>query len=79
MVRYRVDSHHKTQLKDTERLCSKLTEDVVKKEIKKYRENRMQGTMRSIQKSRLLDKVNMYVDMQVQMYNQKKSISDNRH
>ncbi len=31
-----------TQLKDTERLCSKLTEDVVKKEIKKYRENRMQ-------------------------------------
>ncbi len=31
-----------TQLKDTERLCSKLTEDVVKKEIKKYRENRIQ-------------------------------------
>jgi hypothetical protein len=79
MVRYRVESHHKTQLKDKERLCSKLTEDVVKKEIKKYRDNRIQGTMRSIQKSRLLDKVNMYVDMQVQMYNQKKSISDNRH
>jgi hypothetical protein len=39
----------------------------------------MQGTMRSIQKSRLLEKVNVYVDMQVQMYNQKKSISDNRH
>jgi hypothetical protein len=30
------------KLKDTERLCSKLTEDVVKKEIKKYRDSRIQ-------------------------------------
>jgi hypothetical protein len=29
-------------LKDAERLCSKLTEDVVKKEIKKYMDSRIQ-------------------------------------
>jgi hypothetical protein len=33
-------------LKDTERLCSKLTEDVVKKEIKKYRDSRIQVRQR---------------------------------
>jgi hypothetical protein len=66
-------------LKDTERLCSKLTEDVVKKEIKKYRDSRIQGTVKSILRSRLLDKVVSYVDMQVMMYTEKKSISENRH
>jgi len=79
MVRYRVDLHHKANLKDTERLCSKLTEDVVKKEIKKYRDNRIQGTVKPILRSRLLDKVVSYVDMQVVMYTEKKSISENRH
>ncbi len=39
----------------------------------------MQGTVKHILRSRLLDKVVSYVDMQVMMYTEKKSISENRH
>jgi hypothetical protein len=39
----------------------------------------MQGTVKPILRSRLLEKVVSYVDMQVMMYTEKKSISENRH
>lgn len=56
------------QAKDLKRFCDKLTDVVTGKEIKKYKEYKSQGIVRPILRSKLLEKVEAYVDLQTDIY-----------
>lgn len=73
MIRNRVEMKHLVHYKDLEKFCSKLTEVVTRKEIKKYRENKVQGMTKTILRSKLLEKVDAYVDLQIELYSKSKS------
>uniref|UniRef100_A0A7I4BUC1 Uncharacterized protein n=1 Tax=Physcomitrium patens TaxID=3218 RepID=A0A7I4BUC1_PHYPA len=68
MVRARVEMKQLVHYKDLEKFCSKLTEVVTRKEIKKHRENKTQGMTKVILRSKLLEKVDAYVDLQIGLY-----------
>ncbi|KAG0625352.1 hypothetical protein M758_2G047800 [Ceratodon purpureus] len=73
MIRARVEKKRMVHYKDLEKFCSKLTEVVTRKEIKKYRENKTQGMQKVILRSKLLEKVDAYVDLQIEVYRKLKS------
>nr|XP_024365673.1 histone-lysine N-methyltransferase ASHH2-like isoform X2 [Physcomitrium patens] len=68
MVRARVEMKQLVHYKDFEKFCRKLTEVVTRKEIKKYRENKTQGMAKVILRSKLVEKVDAYVDLQIGLY-----------
>lgn len=68
LVSMRAHKHHKLRTKDLDRFCSKMADVIVRKEVAKYNEHRNQGIEKIIIKSKLIEKVDSYVDNQVGMY-----------
>ncbi|CAM6092174.1 unnamed protein product [Calypogeia fissa] len=78
LVSMRVHKHHKLRTRDLDRFCSKMADVIVRKEVAKYIEHRNQGIEKIIMKSKLIEKVDSYVDNQVGLYLKKLDKSHNK-
>ncbi|KAG6542664.1 hypothetical protein Mapa_015899 [Marchantia paleacea] len=70
LVKSRV-RRHKLRTRDIDKFCTKLADVIVRKEVAKCLEHRNQGSEKIIVRSKLAEKVESYVDNQVEQFSRK--------
>ncbi|BBN20370.1 protein MpASHH3 [Marchantia polymorpha subsp. ruderalis] len=70
LVKSRV-RRHKLKTRDIDKFCTKLADVIVRKEVAKCLEHRNQGSEKIIVRSKLAEKVESYVDNQVEQFSRK--------